>query len=272
MVHVKQKYDLAFGFGPACSCSQTLRRSGLQLLSFPFDWIGPDAGNVGWDDDVRRRTDLICSEFADWLHAEDFSYRSDHPTNGKSIYFNAVLHLVFIHDFPKGVPLAESFPAIRDKYARRIARFLGLLRSSRRILVARVDRPDLSYRTPLDDCRYAMRRLGEKFPNARFDFLLLQPDRAVPFEKRTVEDLGDGITRIAFDYQDRTPGNELFPKLDQTAAAVRELFEVKDYRSRGEIAEWKCKSRAKRYAKLGASNFLQYQLRRLKKALAGDVR
>ena len=269
---MKRRYDLAFGFGPACSCSQTLRRAGLQLLSFPFDWIGPDAGNVGWDDDVRRRTDLICGEFNDWLHVEDFTYRSDHPTNGKSIYFNKALHLVFIHDFPKGVPLAESFTSIRDKYARRITRFLGLLRSSRRVLVARVDRPDLSYRTPLEDCRYAMKRLSGKFPNARFDFLLLQPDRNVPFEKRIVEDLGDGITRIAFDYQDRTPGNELFPKLDQTSAAVGELFAVKDYRTREEIADWRRKSRAKRYAKLGATNFLQYQVLRLRKALFGAAR
>ena len=268
----KKKYDLIFGFGPACSCSQTLRRAGLQLLSFPFDWIGPNADNVGWDDDVRRRTDLICCEFNDWLHVEDFSYRSDHPTNGKSIYFNKALHLVFIHDFPKGIPLTESFPSIRDKYRRRIARFLGLLGSSHRVLIARVDRPDLSYRTPLEDCRYAMKQLSGKFTNARFDFLLLQPDRNIPFEKRTVEDLGDGITRIAFDYQDNSPGNELFPKLDQTSAAVEELFAVKDYRTREEIADWKRKSRAKRYAKLGATNFLQYQVLRLKKAIFGAAR
>lgn len=272
MREMKKRYDFVFGFGPACSCSQTLRRSGLQLLSFPFDWIGPDAGKVGWDDDVRRRTDLICSEFNDWLRIGDFVYRNDHPTNGKSIFFNNALHLVFIHDFPKGLPIEESFPSIRAKYERRISRFLDLLGSSHRILIARVDRPDLSYRTPLEDCRYAMRRLGEKFPNAKFDFVLLQPDKNVPFERRAVEDLGDGITRISFDYQDRTPGNELFPKLDQTSAAVGELFAVKDYRTREEIADWRRKSRAKRYAKLGATNFLQYQLLRLRKALFGAAR
>ena len=268
---MKRKYDLALGFGPACSCTQTLRRAGLQFLSFPFDWISPIPGESTWGLDVKRRTDLICTEFKDWLDEGDFVFHGPH-TNGMDKYVNTRLQYLFLHDFPQGVPLAESFPSIAAKYDRRCSRLLELLRHVRTVLIVRLDRPDLRHhRTPIDDCRYAISRLSGKFPNARFDFLLLQPDETVPFEKRKVEDLGGGLTRIAFDYQDRTPGNEPFPLFKLTVAAVSQLFAVKDYRTREEIADWKRKSRAKHYAKLGATNFLQYRLLKIKKALFGKA-
>lgn len=268
---MKRKYDLALGFGLACSCSQTLRRAGLQFLSFPFDWTGPIPEVSALRMDVKRRTDLICTEFKDWLAEGDFVYQGPH-TNGKDKYVNTRLQYLFLHDFPQGVPLAESFPSIAAKYARRCSRLLELLRQVRTVLIVRLDRPDFRhYRTPIDDCRYAISRLSGKFPNARFDFLLLQPDETVPFEKRKVEDLGGGLTRIAFDYQDRTPGNEAFPLFKLTVAAVSQLFAVKDYRTHEEISCWKRKSRAKHYAQLGATNFLQYQLLKIKKALFGKA-
>ena len=162
---MKMEYDLVFGFGPACSCSQTLRRAGLQLLSFPFDWIGPAVKLPGRDEDVRHRTDLLASNFHDWLHQEDFEYQGDH-TNGKAKYWNNRLQLVFLHDFPIGVPLSESFPDVTAKYAHRTERLLSLIHRSKRILVARLDRPDLDYRTPLDECRYARDTLSKAFAPA----------------------------------------------------------------------------------------------------------
>ena len=36
---MKLKYDLAIPLGEACSSTESLREAGLQLLSFPHDWI-----------------------------------------------------------------------------------------------------------------------------------------------------------------------------------------------------------------------------------------
>ena len=34
-----KRYDICFGIGEACVCSQVLRKAGLQKLSYPFDWV-----------------------------------------------------------------------------------------------------------------------------------------------------------------------------------------------------------------------------------------
>ena len=65
--------------------------------------------------------------------------------------------------------------------------------------------------------------------------------------------------------------NEAFPLFKLTVAAVSQLFAVKDCRTHEEISCWKRKSRAKHYAQLGATNFLQYQLLKIKKALLGKA-
>ena len=260
---MKAEYDLVFSFGPACSCSQTLRRAGLQLLSFPFDWIGPAHKLPGWDGDVRHRTDLLVSGFRDWLHEEDLEYKGDH-TNGKAKYRSERLQLIFIHDFPIGVPLSESFPGVAAKYARRIERLLSLIRRSKRILVARLDRPDLDYRTPIEECRYAVETLSKAFAPAKFDFLLIQQDAGIPFGSQKLETVEPGLFRLRFDYRDTRPGAEpAFPRLDLTSAAVEPLFSVREYRTKEEISAHRLAEKRKRWARYGASNAWQYRWRKL---------
>ena len=259
---MKMEYDLVFGLGPACSCSQTLRRAGLQLLSFPFDWVATAYKLPGWEDDVRRRTDTLTSGFRDWMHAEDFEYKGDH-TNGKARYWNNRLRLAFIHDFPIGVPLSESISDVAAKYARRIERLLSLIRRSKRILVVRLDRPDLGARTTLDECRYAREALSKAFAPAQFDFLLLQQDAGIPFGSQKLETVDPGLFRLRFDYRDTRPGAEpAFPRLDLTAAALSPLFSVREYRTKEEIAAYRLSEKRKRWARYGAANAWQYRWRK----------
>ena len=258
----KLQYDLVVGFGPVCSCSQTLRRAGLQLLSFPFDWIGPTFGTPRWNHDLRDRADMLASRFAERIKVDEFVYHGDH-TNGKAKYFNTRLGLIFLHDFPQGVPLAESFPAVFAKYTRRERCLIELIERSKRVLVVRLDRPDLDYRTPLEDCRYVRETLAKAFAPTEFDFLLLQPDPSVPFGSQSLETLEPGLFRLKFDYFDHRPGAErMFPRLDRTAAAVAEHFAVRDYRTKEEIAAHRAKKRQKRWAKYGATSAWQYHWRK----------
>ena len=265
-----KKYDLAFGLGPACSCSQALRRAGLQHLSFPFDWIGPTYGQPGWDDDVRRRTDLICSEFENWLRPEDFTFHGPH-TNGMDNYFNDRLGLIFLHDFPSGRNFDDVFPGIAEKYARRCARLLDLIRQSRNVLIVRIDRPDLDYRTSLDDCRYARRMLAKHFATTKFDFALLQSDASFKRGDCRDERVEDGILRLTLDYRNLEPGADVMqPDHGVTAAVLRERFTVRDYRTKDERAAHARKQKMKRYARYGATNALQYRWRKLMAALGGS--
>ena len=267
---MKKNYDLVFGLGPACSASQAIRKAGLQSLSFPFDWIGPTFGRPGWEHDLQRRADLICSEFKDWLRPEDFTFLGPH-TNGKDKYYNNRLELTFLHDFPVGSSFQGYFPALVEKYHRRCSRLLELIRRSKKILIVRVERPDLDYRTPLDDCRYARKRLSEHFAPAQFDVVLLQCDASLARGEIREEPIEDGILRISLDYRNLEPGADVMqPDHGRTSGVLRERFAVREYRTQKEIAAWKSRQRAKRYARYGASNFLQYRWRRLMAALGGN--
>ena len=259
---MKKKYDLVLGFGPACSCSQMLRLAKLQLLSFPFDWIGPQWGVWSWDSDVRRKADMLVSGFSKLLNEEDFRFRGNHD-NGKADYFNDRLGYIFLHDFPQSVPRAESFPAVAAKYRRREKRLVELIGRSKKVLVARLDRPDLDYRTPDDDCRYARETLSKAFPSARFDFLLVQQDASIPFGRRRLETVEPGFFRLRFDYLDRRPGaDRKQPRTDLTSAAVAKLFSVRDYRTKEEIAAHREKKRREHLTKRGGESSLLRRWRR----------
>ena len=63
---MKLKYDLAIPLGEACSSTESLREAGLQLLSFPHDWIAPD--NSGSDlsrHDFVQRARQLAGRFRD---------------------------------------------------------------------------------------------------------------------------------------------------------------------------------------------------------------
>ena len=269
---MSRRYDLAIGFGPVCSCSQTLRGADLQFLSFPFDWIGPETGYPSFEEDVVRRSDYICNGFRDWIRKEDFHTRGanngDHLTNGMLDYFNHRFDLMFIHDFPRTMPFDESFPMVLAKYKRRIARFLELMDRSRRILVLRVERPDLPFVTPLDSFRTARERLSARYPKARFDFILLHSVKGVPFEKRDVREVEDWFTEITFDYQSKAPGaTPSQPDLKLTAAALKDLVSVRDYRTREEIRRHKEALLRKKLAKSGCDTLFQLRWQRLKNSI-----
>ena len=262
---MRKKYDLIFGMGAACSCSQTLRKAGLQFLSFPLDWVGPNSNCEAYAQDLVRRTDILCSDFHDWLDPTDFRFRGDTLTNGMLDYHNDRLELQFIHDFPRGVPFEESFPKVKSKYEHRIARFFKILNGAKTVLIFKMERPDTPDRTPLEQFRYARERLGAKFPKARFDFLTLRQENGVAFESRKVEHPEDWLTTVTFDYRNRKPDAESYqPDMAATAAAVRALVSVRDYRTKEEIRRREEALRDRKLQQAGCTSVFQFRMKRLR--------
>lgn len=260
-------YDFAFGLGRACACTQTMRRAGLQYLSLPWDWIAVDHFYQN-SPDLPYRIDIICNDFRGWFEREDFVYRGPNAGPGKDYYVNEKTGVVFLHDFPKGVPLDESFPAIREKYERRVARFLQLVRSARGpILVVCMDSP-MASPTPLKDCLVARKRLAEHFPDAKFEFLkiTLEPGRAL--SRLIDETVEDGFYHLAFDYKDYRPGRKEYD-VDQATVAelLKARFAVRDYRTKDEIRTMRERTRQIKMKEAGAANRLEYLFIRLKRHL-----
>ena len=259
------KYDLIVPLGYACSCSQTLRRAGLQLASFPWDWVGVPPPS--------ERCRLICTGFKDWMNLEDLKWAGVNDTFGHEEVLNSRTGLVIMHDFVTGKPIKDQYPAIAEKYARRIARLDRLLNESRRVLLVHIETPVSPGPMPPEDCRKAIETMSAKYPNAKFEFLLvsLAPGRAI--RDRIDETPIPGVRRIAFDYKSYAPDAPAYGiEISMLADFLRSEYRVRDYRTKDEIAAFlktRAKKRGQKLAKkmdaLGAETLTQYWLFRIRR-------
>lgn len=224
---------------------------------------------------MRLRAETICNGFVGWFDEKDFSFHGAN-TNGKDKYYNGKLDLIFIHDFPQGVPLSQSFPAIKDRYRRRIDRLLELIGRSKSVLAVRMDRHDLPYRTTIDDCTYARNILNARYPGTVFDILLIQPDQEIPIGEHRIERPADGVTRLSLDYRtskapadrSRPPNADRLtapqpPDFARIVRILRELYKVGEYRTPEEIAANRRRDLRKRWAKSGARTALEYRWKKI---------
>lgn len=252
---MKKKYDLVIPLGNACSCSQTLRGAGLQLLSFPFDWVGPGSVDTEVPLDLGKRVRAICDGIDSWLKAEDFELFADSGEQATTeFYRNNMLKFVFLHDFPKNVPFEIAYPEVRAKYLRRFNRLHQLLENARRVLIFRLDRPDAAVQTPVTACREALQLLSARFPGTVFELILMQQDKNIPFARRKVTEVEPGLTLIRFDYRSTAP--TALPSnvnLKQTEAALRSICRVQDYRTADERRANRKAKLKKLFAKLSRS-------------------
>ena len=261
-----KKYDFIFGIGRACACSQSLRKAGLQLLSLPWDWLATTPSPDGPDLDMRLR--IMESGFADWLREEDLVFVNHVADNGKDQYRNKRYSIVYPHDFPRDVPLHESFPAVKAKYDRRVQRLMRLMTEAKTcVLAVYMDSP-LSALADVETCRDAQRRLQALCPNAKVDFLMFSLEYGRSFDERTVEDLGNGFTRVAFDFKDYGFGKFDFSvDLGKCAAVMKSIASVRDYRSRQEVKAMVKRTRQKKMQEAGAKNAWEFFLIRRRREL-----
>lgn len=251
--HNEDPYDLVFGIGQACGCSQSLRRAGLQHLSFPGDWTAPiwtDKEHPDHAHDARDRADTLCDMPADFFRAEDFVRQRTISNTGKQVYVNRKTRYVFNHDFAIGEDFTSELPKVAARYRRRTEKLLSLIAASRRVLVVRIDIPGGKHPTSLDDCRYVREKLNARFAPARFDCLLMTNDASRPFAQRTFSEVEPGLFQISFDFLDRRHTLPNQPNLALTSAALRERFAVRDYRTDAERRQFaekeKCAKQKKR--------------------------
>lgn len=245
-------YDLVFGLGTACSCTETLRKAGLQMLSFPYDWLAPicrtpeEAAH-----EIRSRVHELCDGFSTWFDKGDFRPGPPTPEASKAIYVNDRLHLIFNHDFPRGMPYDEAFDLVSARYRRRADRLIELIRSAHRILVVRMDRPGQVAATDVEDCKWARRELSRVFAPAQFDFFLFNYDKGRAYENRIEETVEDGFTRMAFDYRNYEPGRPDYQvEVELAGRVLASRFAARDYRTAEERRAFASNRRRKRFARL----------------------
>ena len=188
-----EKYDLIFGIGSACLCSQALRKLKLQFYSHPYDWL--------FGQDFSYRVDLLVNEFKDFINYEDLVFENawnNDDQNPCDVYKNQRTGIVFNHDFPKNVPLEESFESIHSKYKRRIDRLIGQIQQSDRILVVYVEVPGNSEDVDEQALKDCQKKIEEKFSGKQIDLLYIGCRETLVDER-----YGNHIRKLCFNYKNK---------------------------------------------------------------------
>jgi len=243
-----RKYDLVFSMGAACACTECLRGAGLQFSSFPFDWL--------FGSTLRRRTDILVDGHADWLCADDMEHVFSVVAIKTDAYRNNATGITFNHDFPAGVPMAESIAKVREKYDRRFDRLQSLISRGGNVLAVYLTAPGGAVPTA-EEAAYCRRRLSERFPGTVFEALVMaHGENAEP----EVERLSAGVTLATFDYRSRTDPTGANP-VDRDRVIdflKRHGYCARDYRSMAERRRHSAAEREKRYKRFGVTNALDY--------------
>lgn len=246
---MKREYDLVFSMGAACACTECLRDAGLQFSSFPFDWL--------FGSTLPRRTDILVDGCDNWLRLEDLEHVFSATVIRTEAYRNNSTGITFNHDFPAGVPIAESIAGVREKYDRRFERLRSLIGRGGNVLAVYVTPPPKGVPPTTEDAAYCRQRLSERFPNAAFDILVLRHgENAEPVIKRPSE----GLVFATFDYRSRTDTTGANPvERDRVVAFLKNLgLAARDYRSAAERRHHRQVQRMKEYGKFKATNAFGY--------------
>ena len=162
-------YDFVCSFGDDCGTAAHLRRHHLRAVSSPFDWNGWMASGL------RGYVDCVCDGFRDFLRREWLVPAKMDPTfndPGHEPYRDGRTGITFAHDFPAGMPFEKAYGEVREKYDRRIARFLETLRTAgKALLVHHRKHGDVSD----GDLVEALRRLRAGLGNEGIDILVITP-------------------------------------------------------------------------------------------------
>lgn len=228
---MKKKYDVIFSIGEDCNCSIALRAAKLQLQSFPADWIGllPEDGPKTHSCS-QSRVDAVCADFKNWFEKDDFKFLSQsegHP----AAYENTRTGWLFYHDFAAFTPFDAAYPPVREKYDRRIARFLKITRTAKSMLFVQLDRPTQSCPTTVEEFKIWHAQLSEKFPEKKVDGLLIRLNKSYSPQHPHLEEIAPGRMLLEFDYSHNIPNKPPYqPDFDMMAKILKKHFSVRDYR------------------------------------------
>ena len=183
------RYDFVCSVGGDCGCAWHLVNNRLRVASYPLDWI------MSWYRGVTGVAELVARDFDGFLGLENLR-KEPNPPRGPNddqehdYYHDPVVGVDFVHDFPIGAPPDEAYPAVREKYRRRIERFYRSVRKSRRTLLVYWtwrDQPEPG------DILKAAGIFRAKFPETRIDLLVM---RHADLQKICPSVVGDGVFLI----------------------------------------------------------------------------
>lgn len=183
----KHTYDFVCGIGHYCGTATYLKRHFLRRASGPFDWIGESPAGL------LKSAELIATDFRDFM-LRDNLVLLDHPAGEhddmkNDYYRDEGTGILTYHDFPFGKSLDETYPQVRAKYDRRIARFYELARAGATLLIFQTH----TTKPTDDEMKRALAMLREKL-GQKVDLLVLQND--AEREELDFEEIESGLYSV----------------------------------------------------------------------------
>lgn len=190
---MKKKFDIVFSIGNLCASTENLRKCQLQFATYPLDWV---AGG-----DIIHRTKIMISGCENFIQLETLEKFAENMLSRvpKHVCKNTANQLVFNHDFPLHLPIEESFPAVKAKYDRRVARLQKQMAESDSILFVWVDSIIKGAESPYEKLEEAYELIKAKFDD-KASFLVLKNEAGRSFKDRIEKDYNDNFKCITFDY------------------------------------------------------------------------
>lgn len=199
----QKSYDLIFSLGAACSCTQALRKAQLQFASYPFDWL--------FGSDLDGRVDILGKRFDRFLNVDDLSYVFSERSISCDAYHDTYNDLTFNHDFAMGQELTATFPAVKEKYDRRIQRLLNCIKQSEKVLAVFIETPDSGKSIySSSDLMCIRNRLNVFFPTTQIDLLYVSPNMAMKHGDSRIITNKNGVVAIEAEYGTTKPNEPVY--------------------------------------------------------------
>lgn len=213
----KKVYDIVFSIGEACSCSSSLRASGLQLLSYPLDWV--------FGRDFVGRCEILASGFSDYINKNDLEYVFSERSIKCKAYHNKLNDITFNHDFLEDTPFDEMYDVVFEKYQRRIKRLLDKLSNSKRILIVYIETPVKNHGIVDDETIVkGVNIVLNKFKSESnvIDFLYMQNTNG-EYKERLIK---ENILKIECDYKDHNSNIDYVVDFKVLKDVLKKLFRL----------------------------------------------
>jgi hypothetical protein len=156
-------FDVVVSLGQACDASFQIRRTVGQSASYPFDWLITPFGGI--------RT-LLRSNFTDLLDESVLEHENHYVLNKNH-------GIKFLHDFHDLPNFRKDLPAVREKYQRRIYRFLELMRGDKRVLLLRSQQYVNAENIDMLKATELIGMMKETYRQQNLHLLVVNPTRAM---------------------------------------------------------------------------------------------
>lgn len=172
-----KKFDLVISLGEDCATAGYLNNLSLRIFSSPFDWVNGS--------DICKRLKLIENHFENWLNekyiellsgegaANPIEYIKLHPNTSPNdvheSYINTFTGIKFHHDFIYKVPFEKNIKQVKEKYNRRITRFLKSIEKADKVCLVYLAKNNAN----IVECQECINSLNAKYKN-KFHLLYIE--------------------------------------------------------------------------------------------------